>query len=100
MVEKINKTLNMAYESGAATIKDLISLQIEGNNLQSGNGLHSFEEELKALDTKLNYVGGRFSKSREYDPVLWSKISGYSQKNRCKDFGDFCIWLPHPQSWH
>ena len=80
MVEKINKTLNMAYESGAATIKDLISLQIEGNNLQCGHGLHSFEEELKALDTKLNYVGGRFSKGREYDPELWSKISGFSHK--------------------
>jgi len=80
MAEKINKTLNMAYESGAASIKDLISLQIEGNNLQCGHGLHSFEEELKALDTKLNYVGGRFSKGREYDPELWSKISGCSHK--------------------
>ena len=80
MQEKINKTLNMAYESGSASIKDLISLQIEGNNLQCGHGLHSFEEELKALDTKLNYVGGRFSKGREYDPELWSKISGCSYR--------------------
>ena len=80
MIEKINNTLNMAYESGAASIKNLITLQIEGNNLQCGHGLHSFEEELKALDTKLNYVGGRFSKGREYDPELWSKISGFSHK--------------------
>ena len=80
MIEKINNTLNMAYESGAASIKNLITLQIEGNNLQCGHGLHSFEEELKALDTKLNYVGGRYSKGREYDPELWSKISGFSHK--------------------
>lgn len=80
IIEKINNTINMAYESGATSIKDLISLQIEGNNLQCGHGLHSFEEELKALDTKLNYVGGRFSKGREYDPELWSKISGCSHR--------------------
>ncbi len=80
MVAKINETLQNAYESGAKSVKDLIRLQIEGNNLQNGKGLHSFEEELKALDTRLNYVGGRFSKARSYDPELWSKISGYSQK--------------------
>lgn len=80
MVEKMNNLLDGAYSNASNCIKDLISLQIEGNNLQNGNGLHSFEEELKALDTKLNYAGGRFSKSREYDPELWSKISGYSQK--------------------
>ena len=80
MIARMNEVLTTAYKEGAACVKDLIALQIEGNNLQNGNGLHSFEEELKALDTKLNYVGGRFSKGREYDPELWSKISGYSQK--------------------
>lgn len=79
-IQRINNTLNMTYEAGTASIKNLISLQIEGNNLQCGHGLHSFEEELKALDTKLNYVGGRFSKGREYDPELWSKISGCSHR--------------------
>ncbi len=80
MMEKLNEVIDSAYLNANGCIKDLISLQIEGANLQNGNGLHSFEEELKALDTKLNYVGGRFSKAREYDPELWSRISGYSQK--------------------
>ena len=80
MLGKIDEVLGTAYSNASMCIKDLISLQIEGNSLQNGNGLHSFEEELKALDTKMNYVGGRFSKSREYDPELWSKVSGLSQK--------------------
>lgn len=80
MLGKIDEVLETAYGNASMCIKDLISLQIEGNSLQNGNGLHSFEEELKALDTKMNYVGGRFSKSREYDPELWSKVSGLSQK--------------------
>ena len=52
----------------------------EGNKLQNGNGLHSFDEEVKALNTKMNYIGGRFSKAREYDPKLWSKVSSYSHR--------------------
>ena len=80
MKARINDLLTVAYSNANNSIKSLIVIQIDGANLQNGNGLHSFEEELKALDTKLNYVGGRFSKSREYDPTLWSKISGYSQK--------------------
>ena len=80
MISKINQVIDTAYSKSYACIKDLIKLQLDGNNLQCGHGLHSFEEELKALDTKMNYIGGRFSKTREYDPKLWSKISGYSQK--------------------
>lgn len=78
MVEKMKRLLETAYITAADCIGSLEKLQKEGNSLQSGDGLHSFDEELKALNTKLNYEGGRFSAKREYDPVLWSLISKYS----------------------
>ena len=48
----------MAYESGAASIKDLISLQIEGNNLQCGHGLHSFLGYVKLGQPSTELSGG------------------------------------------
>ena len=80
MIARIHSVLDKAYGKAYPAVKSIISLQIEGNKLQNGNGLHSFDEELKALNTKMNYIGGRFSKAREYEPKLWSKVSSYSHR--------------------
>ena len=80
MITKINAVIDTAYSKAYICVRNLEALRLDGNNLQCGYGLHSFEEELKALDTKMNYMGGRFSKAREYDPEVWDEISEYSDK--------------------
>ena len=70
----------LEYIVATATIKGLINLHIEVEKLLKASHLHSFKSQLKLLDTKLVYAGARFERAKEYDPSLWSKVSGLSQK--------------------
>lgn len=80
MVATINETINNVYGKAYFYIKDLILLQSQQSHLQKTSKLHGFKDELKQIASKLTYLGGMFIKSREYDPILMSKVSGYSQK--------------------
>ena len=75
-----DKTLNAAYLSGYLDIKGLIETEIEVEKLLKVSNIHSFGSQLRALKTKLTYAGARFETAKEYDPSLWSKVSGLSQK--------------------
>lgn len=73
-------SVDAAYVAGYSSIKNLIRIQIMVENLLKASKLHSFESQLKSLDNKLVYAGGRFERAKEYDTALWSKVSGLSQK--------------------
>ena len=68
------------YFIAAPIIKGLINIQIEVSNLLKVSNVHSFKSQLKSLYNKLTYAGARFENAKEYDPSLWSKVSGLSQK--------------------
>ena len=74
------RMLDYAYDVGYTGIKSLIDIQIEVEKLLKASHLHSFGSQLKSLDNKLVYAGSRFERAKEYDPTLWSKVSGLSQK--------------------
>lgn len=74
------ESVENAYVVGCFNIKSLIKIQIMIEKLLKVSKLHSFESQLKSLDNKLVYAGGRFEKAKEYDTSLWSKVSGLSQK--------------------
>jgi len=71
-------TTNKVYKEAADCIGQLKELEVEGNNLQNGDGFHAFQEEVKALGTKMNYKGGSFAKARNYDAELSGKIAALS----------------------
>ena len=71
---KLNNLQRQAYTKCAQEIKEMYSLKREGNELQSGNGLHAVEEELNATNSKMNYKGGRFAKDGEIDSNLWKVL--------------------------
>ncbi len=50
-----------------------------GIELLSGNGLHGFEEDMKAVSSKMSYVGYRFAKSKEFDNETQVLLARYGQ---------------------
>ena len=59
--EKITKLKNEAYQVCADEIIKMKTIKKEGNNLSSGAGLHSLQEDLRAVGNKMNYKGARYS---------------------------------------
>ena len=55
-------------------------LNVEANNLLNGSGLHSFEEEMNAINSKMNYKGAAFAKFNDYDPELSRQLGEYDHK--------------------
>ena len=77
--KKLIDLRNQAYIKCAGEIREMNTIKREGNQLQSGNGLHAIEEELNATNSKMNYKGGRFAKDAEIDYEIW-KILGPTSK--------------------
>ena len=63
-----------AMKRAAGYIRNITDKQAEGNRLLSG-GLHGFEEDLKAVDTKLIYVGNRWAKEHKFNNKLREKLA-------------------------
>ena len=49
------------------------------NSLLS-SGVHGLEEDFKAVETKLSYVGMRFAKTNDFDNELQHKLGEYGKK--------------------
>ena len=77
--ERLSQIAEEAYARTAISIRKYRDLNVEANNLLSGNGLHSFEEEMKAANTKMNYVGGGFTKIASHDPELSQRLADLAQ---------------------
>ena len=51
----------------------------EGIQLLSGGGLHAFEEDMKAVDSKMSYVGYRFAKAGKFDHETQELLAKFGQ---------------------
>jgi len=58
----------------AELIGKLRANEVLGNNLLSGDGLHAFQEEMKAVQSKMNVVGLRFSTNKSASPELREQL--------------------------
>ncbi len=59
--------------------RNISSMRDEGIQLLSGGGLHSFEEDMKAVDSKMNYVGYRFAKAGKFDHKTQELLAQFGQ---------------------
>ena len=64
--------------SASESIRVIIESRNKANNLLS-SGVHGIEEDFKAVATKLNYVGMRFSKSNDFDNELQHRLGNYGR---------------------
>ncbi len=70
-IETLQNELDKAGIGLCDSIEKINTLRIEGNKISNGfGGLHSFDETIKAVSSKMNYTGGRFSKKNNYNPEL------------------------------
>lgn len=51
----------------------------EGIDLLSGCSLHAFEEDMKAVDSKMSYIGYRFAKSGDFDHETQALLAEFGQ---------------------
>lgn len=63
---------NELIQGKAELIKEIREDQKEGRKWLSG-GLHGFEEDMKAAESKMSYIGKRFAKSHDLDHDLLAK---------------------------
>ena len=75
------------------TIADNIDLirekKVEGNKILSG-GLHGLNEDVRATDSKMNYVGFRFAKDYDLDVKLEDRLMEYEKaENKARELGDY-----------
>ena len=62
--------------------------KIQGNKLL-GDGLHGLDEDVRARDSKMNYVGLRFAKEYDLDKELEDKLTDFEKKeNHGRAVGD------------
>ena len=62
--------------------------KVAGNQLLSG-GLHGMNEDIRATDSKMNYVGYRFAKEYDLDVELEDRLTEYEkEENKCRELGD------------
>ena len=85
LIEQKNKLLK--------TIADNIDLirekKVEGNKILSG-GLHGLNEDVRATDSKMNYVGYRFAKDYDLDVKLEDRLMEYEKaENKARELGDY-----------
>jgi len=72
MRKKLESRKNTLLEGKAEVIKDLREKQVRANEWLS-SGLHGFEEDMKAAESKMSYVGKRFAKRYDDDEGLSQK---------------------------
>lgn len=75
------------------TIADNIDLirekKVEGNKILSG-GLHGLNEDVRATESKMNYVGFRFAKDYDLDVKLEDRLMEYEKaENKARELGDY-----------
>ena len=77
--DSINAELDRLYLTGSECVKEIENYRKEANNILS-SGIHGLEEDFKAVATKMNYVGFRFSKSHNFNNELQEKLARYEDE--------------------
>ena len=85
LLDQKNKLLKTLAEN-----IDLIrEKKVEGNKILSG-GLHGLNEDVRATESKMNYVGFRFAKDYDLDVKLEDRLMEYEKsENKARELGDY-----------
>ncbi len=70
--EQLERWKEELIRGKAELVKNIRDDQREGRNWLSG-GLHGFEEDMKAAESKMSYIGKRFAKGHDLDHDLLAK---------------------------
>ena len=70
--------LHGLFTTAAGFIRNIEDKRTEANDLLS-SGIHGIEEDMKAVSTKLSYVGKRWTKRKGMDGELQHKLGEYGQ---------------------
>ena len=70
--------LHGLFTTAAGFIRNIEDKRTEANDLLS-SGIHGIEEDMKAVSTKLSYVGKRWAKRKGMDGELQHKLGEYGQ---------------------
>ena len=65
-------------EAASQNIRSILDSRNKANNLLS-SGVHGIEEDFKAVATKLNYVGLRFSRTNDFDNELQHRLGNFGR---------------------
>lgn len=65
-------------EAASQNIRSIIDSRNKANNLLS-SGVHGIEEDFKAVATKLNYVGLRFTRTNDFDNELQHRLGNFGR---------------------
>ena len=77
--EELEATRNELMILAAVNAQIIDKYRTAGIDLLSGGGLHGFEEDMKAVDSKMSYVGYRFAKSKEFDHETQKLLAEFGQ---------------------
>ena len=77
-VEALENEKNKLMKEASVCVININNDRKKANDLLSG-GVHGLEEDFKAVATKLNYVGFRFTKTNDFDNELQHKLGQYGQ---------------------
>ena len=79
----LHKAMDSEYDKymdeAADYIKNIIKMRKSADDLLS-SGVHGLEEDFKAISSKLNYIGKRFIKTKDFDNELQEKLALYENK--------------------
>lgn len=65
-------------DAASQNIRSIIDSRNKANNLLS-SGVHGIEEDFKAVATKLNYVGLRFTRTNDFDNELQHRLGNFGR---------------------
>ena len=86
--EETKAKLKGLYKFAADAVRVIETKRKEADDLLS-NGVHGIEEDFKAVETKMNYIGLRFSKQHNFDNELQDRLADAGKRiNTAKANGD------------
>ncbi len=71
------KRVELIHEA-SLHIREILNDRRDANNILS-SGVHGIEEDFKAVSTKMNYVGLRFSKTNDFDNELQHQLGNFGK---------------------
>lgn len=77
-IHRLNEEINAAYQEASRCVSSILDKRNKANHMLS-SGVHGLEEDFKAVQTKMSYVGKRFAKDKSFDNDLQEVLAKYGQ---------------------
>ena len=85
---ELQNKLRELYKFAAESVRIIQDRRKKADDLLS-NGVHGIEEDFKAVESKMNYIGFRFSKQNDFDNELQDRLADAGKRiNTAKAYGD------------